>query len=300
MYISIIICTYNRAQLLKKCIESILDNKYNPDKYEIVIVDNNSNDNTKEIAEKFVESNSNINYVVESKVGLSYARNRGIEISKGDIIAFLDDDTSIHDGYLSSIKEFFDKYKDAVCVAGKIIPIWKEPKPKWFTNSFSSIVGETMYGEKDRKLIYPEMTIGANMVFYKKIFNEVGIFNVELGLKGDKLYLGEETDLCTRIRKKGYNVHYAANVIVDHAVHLSKVDKKYINKRLILEGETLAKIQLEEDKNKRILLGLKRGIILIARDLPLYLLCIINKNKKFEKKCKIDRSFAYIKTIFKY
>ncbi|OPJ65366.1 glycosyltransferase [Clostridium chromiireducens] len=298
MYISIVICTYNRSNLIKKCINSILNNNYPEDNYEIVIVNNNSEDDTEKICINFVENNTNIRYIFEEKIGLSNARNTGIDNAKGNIIIFIDDDTCVDINYLKNIEKFFNINNDIMCAAGKIIPVWNEPKPTWFTDTFASIIGETLYGNKDRILRRGEFPIGANMIFKKEIFNIVGKFNSELGIQGNKLYLGEECDICSKIINKGFEIYYIANASVEHKVHQNKVDKKYVTNRLILEGASLAQMHKDESsKIKCILLGIKRCGILLVRDIPLYIVNIFNESVKFEKKCKVKRSVSYIKKI---
>ena len=92
--ISVIVCTYNGASRLKFVMESLLDQNYDPSRFEILIIDNDSDDNTREICEEIIKSSSakRIEYHFEKNRGLSYARNRGIKESKGQIVTFIDDD----------------------------------------------------------------------------------------------------------------------------------------------------------------------------------------------------------------
>ncbi|CDM69228.1 Glycosyl transferase, family 2 [Clostridium bornimense] len=298
MYISVVVCTYNRSEVLNKCIESIIRNNYPKEKYEVIIIDNNSKDNTKDTVYNYINKGLNIKYFLEENIGLSFARNKGIDVSKGNIIIFLDDDTQISKGYLQAIKEFYSVNPEVVFAAGKINPIWTIEKPKWFSKAFSSIVGETLYGDEDRVLKRGEMPIGANMIFKREVFDEVGKFNINLGIQGDKLYLGEESDLYNRIVKKGYEVYYIANASVDHTVHNNKVNKEYVMNRLILEGVSSAEYSLNEgSKMQCIYLMFRRGLILLLRDTPMVIISKLTKKDEFEKICKYKRSLNFIKTI---
>ena len=299
MYISFIICTYNRADMLRNCIYSILDNNYSKELYEIVVVNNNSTDNTEAVINELKALNKNIRYLIEEQIGLSKARNKGINESKGDIVVFLDDDTILAKEYITHLVEAIHKNSGVVCASGQILPLWGISEPAWFTDAFASIIGKTLYGEDDRILKGSEMPIGANMIFKKTVFGEVGLFNSELGIQGDKLGLGEENDICLRIRKRGYNIHYFSKVLVYHNVHENKVDKNYILDRKKLEGQYLAIIHFNEGSLLKGLASLiKRICILLIRDIP-YLLLSIGSNHSFEKKCSYYRSAAYIKTLYK-
>jgi glycosyltransferase involved in cell wall biosynthesis len=88
--ISVIIPTYNRADLVSRAIESVIDQTYQD--WELLVVDDGSTDNTKEVVEKFVKKDSRIKYFLQSNQGASSARNFGIKNSRGDFVAFLDSD----------------------------------------------------------------------------------------------------------------------------------------------------------------------------------------------------------------
>ena len=94
MKISVVVCTYNRDVYLIRCLENLKNQDFNKREFEIIIIDNNSTDNTKTICLNFIEQNPELNiiYFLEEKVGLSHARNTGISKSSGLIISFIDDD----------------------------------------------------------------------------------------------------------------------------------------------------------------------------------------------------------------
>ena len=136
------------------------------------------------------------------------------------------------------------------------------------------------------------------MIFKREIFDEVGKFNVNLGIQGDKLYLGEENDLYNRIVKKGHKVYYIANASVDHTVHNNKVNKAYVMDRLILEGVSAAEYSLnEESRMQCIYLLFRRILIVLLRDIPMIIIGKVSKKNEFEKMCKYKRSLSFIKTI---
>lgn len=298
--VSVIICTYNRSAFLEKCIKSILSNKFSEKSYEILIIDNNSVDQTKEIVHQFIKGKSNIKYIKEEQVGLSFARNRGITEAKGNIVAFIDDDVEVNSNYINSIVQFSEKYPDEVCISGKVIPVWNFQKPSWFSTEFASIVGETTYGANVRILNYREYPIGCNMIFKKDIFNEIGLFNTELGIKGDQLYLGEEVEICDRILKLGKKIYYLPDAFVYHSVHENKVNTEYISKRLSLEGDSIAQWHYETKTKLGMLIHyIIRLGVLYLRDYPAYCINKVLKRNSFNKLCKIKRTKTYLKKSYK-
>ena len=178
--ISVIICTYNRAESLKRALNSIIEMSVPEDlSWELIIVDNNSSDNTKEVVEKFkTESGLNVSYVFEKEQGLSNARNRGVKEAKGEIIAFIDDDVIVDRNWLINIHKAFEIYNPVV-IGGKVLIHIESPVPKWFSNAVSDPLGGFDRGDNiivaDNQ--YNGMIgIGANMSFKREIFDKVGFF----------------------------------------------------------------------------------------------------------------------------
>lgn len=130
-YISIIIPTYNRSFLLSKTINSFLDINYPRNKYEIIISDNNSDDNTKLIVNKFRKKNKLIKYIFIKHQGAHYARNYASQIAKGNILYFTDDDMTATSDILLELVNVFKKDNEVGTVTGLILPKFESPPPKW-------------------------------------------------------------------------------------------------------------------------------------------------------------------------
>src|ERR1700688_727241 len=134
MRLSVVICTWNRAESLQKTLESIENCRVpNGTGWEVLIVDNNSTDTTSVVCQSFLHRNpERYRYLLEKRQGKSFALNTGIENARGEVIAFTDDDVLVDADWLFALLNAFDKY-DCVGVAGKIVPVWNSPKPDWFT-----------------------------------------------------------------------------------------------------------------------------------------------------------------------
>ncbi|MGL4849562.1 MAG: glycosyltransferase family 2 protein [Clostridium sp.] len=293
--LSIIICTYNRAEILKECIKSIVSNNKNLEKYEIVIVDNNSSDNTRECVNE-MEIN-NLRYTLEIKQGLSNARNRGIIEACYRYIAFIDDDVIVEKQFVENILKYFSDSKN-VCGGGKIYSIWKTEKPNWFKENFYSIIGETKYGENKRKLSRNEYPYGGNMFFDKTIFEKLEVFNPDLGIQGEEVKMGEEVEVCERIRGKGHEIYYLNDVVVGHRVHMNKINKDYVKKRWEEEGSAYGKIISGNGKLAVVKQGVLRGGIILIRDIPKYVLSRLKETDcKTLYEAQLLRSRAVLKNL---
>ncbi|MBU0477488.1 glycosyltransferase [bacterium] len=252
-FISVIICTYNRCACLSDILNSLLDQEYKGNfDYEIIVVDNNSRDDTGKVVKEFQKnSNGRLRYVFEGNQGLSYARNSGVKESKGDIVAFIDDDAIAERDWLKNLYNTFDKYK-ADSVGGKTIPILTEDKPKWLTRTIWANIGLLDYGEEEFIITTKKYPIlGANMAFSKKTLLEIGVFNIELGRIGEKLFSHEETDIFNKMLLRGKKIVYQPKAIVRHSVTPDRLKKSYFRRWHFYDG-VLASRTIE-DRRKYIL-----------------------------------------------
>ena len=230
MKISAIICTHNRAAYLPQAIRSLLEQRLPPEDYEILVVDNNSTDNTREIVTGLMREAPNLRYFYETNAGLSCARNRGIREAGAPIVAFLDDDALAEDGWLVAILDAFAIEPRPACVGGPVRPWWEMPKPNWFP---ASLLGchDRDYGPHAHWCNYPvEQPIGCNMAFWKQAVVEVGGFDVRLNKYND------ETELIRRIVLAGGGIFYQPDAGVRHLVAKERLRLGWQLKRHYYEG----------------------------------------------------------------
>lgn len=230
--ISVIVCTYNHSETLKQTLTSLLAQTFPSEYYEIIVVDNNSTDNTAEAVAEFIRSSDKqIRYVKERKQGLSYARNKGAEVARGEIIAYTDDDVIADKGWLAGLYEIYEKDKSVACVGGKIEPIWQAPKPDWLPAELESYLAILDYGPEpiELKSKYP---FGANFSVRREIFSKIGGFEVDLGRKGKTLLSVEEIEFCHRIEDSGGKLMYTPRALVHHIIPPERLTKKWFRQRL--------------------------------------------------------------------
>jgi len=199
---------------------------------EILVVDNNSNDNTRELVESFFDVLP-LRYVFEPKQGLSAARNRVLVESNADIIVFIDDDISVSQSFIAEYQRAFQDYPDAGFFGGKINVDWCGAAPSWY---------------RDDSLPLDLLPYGANFALRSETANQVGKFDENLGVNGEKLDRGEETDYFLRAIGLGLTGHYIANASVGHRFEISRIRISY----LYAYGLAKGRFNSEYDKQSRL------------------------------------------------
>ena len=129
--ISVVVPTHNRRQLLANTLESLIGQRAPSVRYEVLVVDNNSSDDTRDVVETFMQRWTAVRYLFEPRPGVSHARNTGIAAARAPIVAFIDDDVEADPTWVMTIKRAFDDHPDIDCVGGKIEGRWAEQPPAW-------------------------------------------------------------------------------------------------------------------------------------------------------------------------
>jgi len=237
--LSIIICTYNREKYLYNCLKSIAENNFSFDKYEIVLINNNSTDNTENECKRFQNDFPQLKfcYFVEKNQGLSFARNRGIDEAKGEVLVYVDDDAKVNDIYLKTIDDFFNENPKAMAVGGAIFPIYETEEPTWMSHYTRILI--TAYKNEGNKIIElkgNKFPSGGNAAYRKEVFEKIGKFNTELGRKGTSLIGAEEKDIFDNIKALKMPVYYLPNMILYHIIPPTKLTKEYFNNLTLSMG----------------------------------------------------------------
>jgi GT2 family glycosyltransferase len=220
--------------------------------WELVVVDNNSSDETKEVVESFNRSSRlNTKYVLERAAGLSHARNRGVAESHGELISFLDDDVVVAPDWLTEICKAFEHY-GAMCVGGRVFLRGDPQMPSWWHRTFDVAVGK--FDRGDNAILYQKddeelVGIGANMSFRRIVFEKYGLFNTEMGRIGNQHRTGEETELVLRLRRNNELAVYYPGAVVYHCFSDDRFSKRYLRLnayhfggwRYLSESEALSK-----------------------------------------------------------
>ena len=227
---SLVIATYNRAEQLMVTLGSVAVQNAAPATWECIVVDNNSADDTRQRIETFAQEHSelNIRYVFEENQGLSHARNAGIKASRGDIIAFIDDDERIVEEFITAYIELFDQHPDAMAAGGKIVAEYPTGRPRWMSRYTEQPIANPMdFGNSVRLFPSGRIPGGGNMAVRRRLLESVGVFNTALGRTGKRLLGGEESDLFERIARHGYKVYYVPRAVMYHIIPAEKLTRDY-------------------------------------------------------------------------
>ncbi len=237
--VSIIVSTRNRAEQLARCLESLVHQEIaTPDAYEIIVVDNGSTDDTRQIVETARSQFLRVRYLYEARLGLSIARNAGVRHAMGSIVCFIDDDAIPSSQYVSEILASFDDPRVA-CAGGKVVASWPDgTPPEWFSPRYANVVAQTNFGETARIMKNGEFPFGCNIAFRKETFQSLGGFDESLGKRGKNNIWGEEVDLCHRLQHEGFLVFYNPRAAVLHVVSRSRATRPYFVGSVFGKGVT--------------------------------------------------------------
>jgi len=230
--ISVIVCTYNRVKLLRDCLQSLVEQTLDKSLYEVIVVDNNSPKTTNGLAEEFVRNQANFRVVVEKKQGLSHARNRGYKEAKGEYVAYIDDDAKATHNWVEEIHSFICRHPEIQVFGGPYCGFSLVDIPAWFPPGY----GTMSLGEIERPLSETEWIHGTNMVYKRSLLNELGGFNVNIGMSGEQLSYGEETNLLIRIRERKLPIYYCPKIVVDHVIMPYKLSLAWLIKSNYTNG----------------------------------------------------------------
>jgi len=232
IFFSVIIATFNRCESLRSTLDSFLTQELCASfDYEIIIVDNNSKDETKKVFESYsLRFNSKLKYIFEPCQGKSHALNTGIKEARGEIIALTDDDCIMDKRWLYSLYVAFRDY-GASCVGGKILPIWPSQRPTWLGDHILSKLAILDYGDNPFQITSRQKALyGANLAIKKDKLSKQNPFNINLGRKGYKLYGGEDEKIFQDMLDAGEKIFYQPEAIVFHKIPLDRVKKNYFRK----------------------------------------------------------------------
>ncbi|MBI3590206.1 MAG: glycosyltransferase family 2 protein [Candidatus Melainabacteria bacterium] len=236
-YLTILLCTYNRAKLLKPLLSELIKQvkAQARNDLEILLIDNNSNDETKETV---LEQGKNCDFLIyefEPRQGLAISRNKGLKLASSKIIAFIDDDIVLEQNWLNEILTSTAKYPYKA-FGGRVVPLWEKEKPDYINLIGFFSLSQKIFPAHDNgkaESLYPlskEETnpIGANMWIYKELFEKHGGFREDLGRVGYGGIPCEDTEFCSRLLRANEKIFYYPNAVVYHPVSTYRMSKEFI------------------------------------------------------------------------
>jgi len=244
-FISVVVPTCNRQEPLLKCIESIRANIY--PQYEIIVVDQNSDDAIQKKIIGIFNSDEKIVYLHSHIRCSSDSRNRGWRMAKGDIIAFTDDDALVAPRWLEAYAEAFQQGSANVgMVAGRIEPVFQIPRPSWLPPEKDYLLPSFNAGNGIKPFPEESLPISVNFALKRSVLENIGGFDVRLGLKkgGKNANIGgEDSFLAIRVKEAGFPILYQDAAIVYHPVIAKRLNRLFFLTRNFRDGVTTVAIK---------------------------------------------------------
>ena len=241
-FVSVVVCTYNRKNLLKSCLNSVYAQDYPKSNFEVIIVDGGSTDGTEELCKEFPQ----IQFITETRFGLAYARNKGAELARGFIVAYTDDDCIVDKQWLRNLVAGFQVSKNVMGVGGPVYPLHPEIIPeKIYVKAALGLFDD---GESTK---LTEGIITSNSAFKKEIFKTIK-FDETLGItrRGKLILCGEDTDFCQTLIDSGYKLLYTPYAKVYHQIRKERIRVSYIVKHAVHNGIGQTRFYFKKKKSR--------------------------------------------------
>jgi GT2 family glycosyltransferase len=226
-WVSIIICTRNRANGLKECLGYFRGLEIPGDaQVELLVVDNGSTDETEEVVAQFgLEADFPVRYLRETRTGLGHARNTGIRAARGGILAFTDDDCFVEPLWLKHMLDEFRSDPELRGLGGRVELF--DPRDRPVTLLTSTERCEFLSANQIFSFVY-----GCNMAFDSNVFRQAGTFDARFGA-GTRIASAEDSDFIYRVYKAGFRMAYCPDMCVYHNhgrrtdLQVARLDKGY-------------------------------------------------------------------------
>jgi glycosyltransferase involved in cell wall biosynthesis len=283
--ISVIIPTYNRAAILPMCLDSVVKQDYPQDKYEILVVDNGSTDNTKQTVKEAIATylSHQIRYIFEPELGLLSGRHRGALEAKGEILTFIDDDIEADIGWLQAIQESFED-SSVQLVGGRNLPRYKVDPPEWLdwfwlNHSYGRYCVDLSlldFGDQARE-IDANYVWGLNFSIRKQALFDLGGFHPDCIPRHLQHFQGDgETGVTQKANQYEYKAIYQPKALVFHQISRERMTHHYFDQRYFYQGvcDSYSEIRQRHGlskqvyviaKFKNLLRPYKRAIITLSR-----------------------------------
>jgi hypothetical protein len=201
---------------------------------EVLVVDNGSTDGTAAV----ISSAADVRGVAEPTPGLSHARNAGLDVASGDLVAFLDDDARAEPGWAEALVGARRRWPAATALGGPVVLEWCRPPPRWLTRDLERWYSAVDYGPAARLLGPDERPVGTNFAVLREEALAAGGFAVELGRRGASLGSEEEVELLTRLLGRGGSTGWEPGARVRHVVAPSRMTRRWLLRRAWAQGRS--------------------------------------------------------------
>ena len=231
--VSVIICCYNSANRILPTLEYLQKVRPEGVRWELILVDNNSSDNTASVALDTWQKNpvTELKIVEERTPGLMHARAKGVSVATFEIVSFIDDDNWVDEGWIENVSRIFRNDASVGVCGGESIPVFESSPPDWFTRFQSSYaVGRqqesTGYVDENKGYLW-----GAGLSIRKNAWMELfgsGFTSRLLGRKGSSLTAGEDSEICLALIRRGWKLWYDTSLKLRHYIPTVRLSEEYL------------------------------------------------------------------------
>ena len=209
--ISVVICLYNRADVIRGCLESLAAQEFRD--FEVIVVDNNSTDASAVLVRGFAEKDARFRLVTEMNQGVAFCRNRGWREASGEFIAYMDDDGRAMPDWLSVMNRIIMEQNPDI-FGGPIRPFHTSPAPAWWKDDWETRVHAPATGWMNDD----QYISGSNLIIRRSLLERLNGFDTASGMKGSVIAYGEEPIFMRRARAAGARVYYDHALANEHHV----------------------------------------------------------------------------------
>ncbi|NET31643.1 MAG: glycosyltransferase family 2 protein [Cyanothece sp. SIO1E1] len=250
--ISVAICTYNRSNRLIKALDALCNQSLPQEQFEILVIDNASTDNTKEVCRQYQKALPNLQYTYEPVQGLSKARNTALKASRGEYISYLDDDAIPCSSWLGSIlNTFLTISPKPIGVGGPLYPLWEVGPPDWMQTEMAFLFSILDEGGQSHWFKSPSFPYGGNVSYQCEALKTAQGFQESLGRKGASLLSCEEYLLNRTLCRQGGRFYYNAQASVQHWISQERTSTEWVNRRSHWQGRSEAVVDQLVGKSRK-------------------------------------------------
>lgn len=261
MKLDVIIPTYNRSEMLRRTLDSLLAAPVPSDLgVGILVVDNNSKDGTRDVVAEYGRRfPRRVDYLFEGQQGRSHALNAGIAATSGDLIGMIDDDEEVDALWYRRVRDaFLEKQIDFI--GGPYVPRWGAEPPVWLPAGYRAVIGWIDGGAEQRTYgkDYDGVLMGGNAVMTRAIYDRVGPYSGALGRTDKRLLAGEDEDMTERLLAAGARGVYLPDLIIYHYIPAERLTKRYHRRWCFWRGVSMGIIDRERRAAVVYLFGVPR------------------------------------------
>jgi glucosyl-dolichyl phosphate glucuronosyltransferase len=226
--VTLLVCTFNRSSDLRDLLHTALTQDTGVCTYEVLVVDNNSTDDTREVVQSLIaEGHSNLRYIFEGMPGKSHALNTGLAASRGAIYTIADDDFLLPQDCVRRIAEAFREWPAVSFISGKVLPRWLGTVPAWLGCEHWSAIALVDYGDEIFDIDQQHVVCLLACSFRRAHVQAIGGYRVGLSVSKDRIGGVEDMDLFQRLCRAGRRGIYLPEIAFEHKVRANRLTRSY-------------------------------------------------------------------------